>query len=168
MTRLRHLRPDVVGRGSATPPGRRCGKLRRVSDPHDLRRFVDAQSHTYEQALAELRAGAKRTHWMWFVFPQIAGLGRSGMAQRFAIRHIVEARAYLEHPLLGRRLVECCRALTALDTDDAVAVMGSIDAQKLRSSMTLFARADPGRPVFREVLDHYFGGAEDDATTSRL
>ena len=139
-----------------------------MSDPSDLRRFVDAQAHTYDQALAELRAGAKRTHWMWFVFPQVAGLGRSGMAQRFAIADLDEARAYLAHPVLGRRLVECARALTALDTDDAVAVMGGIDAQKLRSSMTLFAHADPGQPVFREVLEHYFGGAEDEATTSRL
>ncbi|CCG04414.1 DUF1810 domain-containing protein [Blastococcus saxobsidens] len=139
-----------------------------MSDPHDLRRFVDAQTNTYDQALAELRAGSKRTHWMWFVFPQIAGLGRSGMAQRFAIADLDEARAYLAHPVLGRRLVESARALTALDTDDPVAVMGSIDAQKLRSSMTLFAHAAPDQPVFREVLDHYFGGTEDDATTSRL
>ncbi len=139
-----------------------------MSDPHDLRRFVDAQANTYEQALAELRDGSKRTHWMWFVFPQIAGLGRSGMAQRFAIADLDEARAYLAHPVLGRRLVECARALTALDVDDPVQVLGSIDAQKLRSSMTLFAHADPGQPVIREVLDHYFGGAEDEATTSRL
>ena len=139
-----------------------------MTDPSDLRRFVDAQSHTYEQALAELRAGEKRTHWMWFVFPQIAGLGRSGMAQRFAIADLEEARAYLAHPVLGRRLVECARALTALDVDDPVRVMGPIDAQKLRSSMTLFAHADPGQPVFREVLDHFFEGVEDDATTSRL
>ncbi|WP_347057417.1 DUF1810 domain-containing protein [Blastococcus sp. HT6-30] len=139
-----------------------------MSDPFDLRRFVDAQAHTYDQALAELRAGEKRTHWMWFVFPQIAGLGRSGMAQRFALSGLAEARAYLAHPVLGRRLVECARALTALDTEDPVRVMGSVDAQKLRSSMTLFAHAAPDQPVFREVLDHYFGGAEDEATTSRL
>ncbi|MCZ2859948.1 DUF1810 domain-containing protein [Blastococcus sp. VKM Ac-2987] len=139
-----------------------------MSDSSDLRRFVDAQAQTYDQALAELRAGEKRTHWMWFVFPQIAGLGRSGMAQRFALSGLDEARAYLAHPVLGRRLVECSRALTALDTDDPVRVMGSIDAQKLRSSMTLFARAAPEQPVFREVLDHFFAGAEDEATTSRL
>ncbi|SEM13949.1 Uncharacterized protein, DUF1810 family [Blastococcus sp. DSM 46786] len=139
-----------------------------MSDPFDLRRFVDAQTQTYDQALAELRAGQKRTHWMWFVFPQVEGLGKSGMAQRYAISGLDEARAYLAYPVLGRRLVECARALTALDTEDAVAVLGPVDAQKLRSSMTLFAQADPGQPVFREVLDHYFGGAEDDATTSRL
>ncbi|MGY1826975.1 DUF1810 domain-containing protein [Blastococcus sp. SYSU DS0541] len=139
-----------------------------MSDPFDLRRFVDAQTQTYDQALAELRAGQKRTHWMWFLFPQIEGLGRSGMAQRFAISGLDEARAYLAHPVLGRRLVECARALTALDTADPVEVMGGIDAQKLRSSMTLFAHAAPDQPVFREVLDHYFGGVEDDATTARL
>jgi uncharacterized protein (DUF1810 family) len=92
-----------------------------VSDPFDLRRFVDAQAHTYDQALAELRAGEKRTHWMWFVFPQIAGLGHSGMARRFAISGLEEARAYVAHPTLGRRLVECARALTDLDTADATA-----------------------------------------------
>ena len=139
-----------------------------MSDPHDLQRFVDAQRSTYDQALAELRAGQKRTHWMWFVFPHIAGLGRSGMAQRFALADLDQARAYLAHPVLGPRLVECARALTDLDVDDPVQVMGSIDAKKLRSSMTLFAHAAPDQPVFRQVLDHYFAGAEDDATTSRL
>jgi uncharacterized protein (DUF1810 family) len=139
-----------------------------VSDPFDLRRFVDAQAHTYDQALAELRAGAKRTHWMWFVFPQIEGLGRSGMAQRYAIRDLDEATAYAAHPVLGPRLRESARALTALDTEDAGAVLGPIDAMKLHSSMTLFARAVPDEPVFREVLDHYFGGQEDEGTTQRL
>jgi uncharacterized protein (DUF1810 family) len=134
----------------------------------DLQRFVDAQSQTYDQALAELRAGHKRTHWMWFVLPQLAGLGRSAMAQRFALRDLDEARAYLAHPVLGRRLVECARALTALDTTDPVEVFGSVDAQKLRSSMTLFALAAPDQPVFREVLDHYFDGEADEATTSRV
>jgi uncharacterized protein (DUF1810 family) len=139
-----------------------------VTDPFDLQRFLDAQEHTYQQALAELRAGEKRTHWMWFVFPQIAGLGHSGMARRFAISGLDEARAYVAHPTLGRRLVESARALTDLDTADADRVLGPVDAQKLRSSMTLFARAAPDEPVFREVLDHYFDGTEDDATTSRL
>ena len=139
-----------------------------VSDPYDLQRFLDAQAQTYDQALAELRAGEKRTHWMWFVFPQLAGLGRSGMAQRFAISGLDEARAYLAHPTLGRRLVECARALTGLDTADPDRVLGPVDEQKLRSSMTLFAHAAPDEPVFREVLDHYFDGIEDDATTGRL
>jgi uncharacterized protein (DUF1810 family) len=136
--------------------------------PYDLQRFLDAQAQTYDQALAELRDGQKRTHWMWFVFPQVAGLGRSGMAQRFSISCLPEARAYAAHPTLGRRLVECARALTDLDTADPVAVFGSVDAQKLQSSMTLFALAVPDEPVFRQVLDHYFAGAEDEGTTSRV
>ena len=139
-----------------------------MTDPFYLQRFFDAQAHTYQQALAELRAGEKRTHWMWFVFPQLAGLGRSGMAQRFAISGLPEARAYLGHPTLSRRLIESARALTGLDTADPVAVFGPGDAMKLQSSMTLFAQAAPEEPVFREVLDHYFGGALDEGTTSRL
>src|SRR4051794_17370938 len=154
--------PD--GPGASCPEG--CDAAG-VTDPHGLQRFVDAQSQTYDQALAELRAGAKRTHWMWFVFPQIAGLGRSGMAQRFAISGLEEARAYIGHPTLGRRLVESARALTGLDTADPVAVFGPVDARKLQSSMTLFARAAPDEPVFREVLDHYFAGAEDTGTLDR-
>ena len=134
----------------------------------DLRRFVDAQEQTYAQALAELRAGRKRTHWMWCVFPQIAGLGRSGIAQRFAIRDLDEARAYIAHPVLGPRLVECARALTALDTEDPAEVLGDVDAQKLRSSLTLFTLAAPDEPVFRDALDHYFDGDLDEATTSRV
>jgi uncharacterized protein (DUF1810 family) len=141
-----------------------------VTDDFDLQRFVDAQNSggTYDTALRELRNGAKRSHWMWFVFPQIAGLGRSATAQRYALPGLDEARAYLAHPVLGPRLLECARALTGLAGTDAARVFGSIDAQKLRSSMTLFARAAPDEPLFRQVLDQYFGGAEDDATTSRL
>ena len=135
----------------------------------DLSRFLDAQAGgTYEQALAELRAGHKQGHWIWFVLPQIAGLGRSPTAQHYAIADLAEARAYLAHPVLGRRLVESARALTALDAHDPAAVMGSVDAMKLRSSMTLFALAAPDEPVFREVLDHYFGGVPDEATLTRL
>ncbi|MCZ2817958.1 DUF1810 domain-containing protein [Modestobacter sp. VKM Ac-2984] len=141
-----------------------------MTDPFSLSRFVDAQDSggTYDQALAELRAGRKTSHWMWFVLPQLTGLGSSAMAQRYAISGLDEARAYLAHPVLDPRLRECARALTALDTDDPVAVLGSIDAQKLRSSMTLFARAAPDEPLFGQVLDQYFAGAEDAATTSRL
>jgi uncharacterized protein (DUF1810 family) len=140
-----------------------------VSDPFDLQRFVDAQESagTYGRALRELRDGAKRGHWMWFVFPQIAGLGRSPTAQHYAVSGLDEARAYLAHPILGPRLVESASALTALDTTDAVRVLGSVDAMKLKSSMTLFAHAAPDEPVFRAVLDQYFAGAEDEATTSR-
>jgi uncharacterized protein (DUF1810 family) len=139
-----------------------------VSDDFDLQRFVDAQRDTYDIALAELRAGAKRSHWMWFVFPQIAGLGRSATARHFAISGVAEARAYLAHPVLGPRLAECTQALLDLDSTDAVAVLGSIDAQKLRSSMTLFAQVQPDEPRFRAVLERYFAGRDDDATTSRL
>jgi uncharacterized protein (DUF1810 family) len=141
-----------------------------VDDPYDLTRFVDAQDRggTYEQALAELRAGSKRSHWMWFVFPQVAGLGRSSTAQHFAVSGLAEARAYLAHPVLGPRLVEATRALTGLPGSDPERVLGPVDAQKLRSSMTLFAVADPGQPVFGEVLDQYFAGQRDEATTTRL
>ncbi|WP_097196012.1 DUF1810 domain-containing protein [Blastococcus aggregatus] len=139
-----------------------------MSDPFDLQRFVDAQGDSYGTALAELRDGAKRGHWMWFVFPQVAGLGRSATAQHFAISGLDEARAYLAHPVLGPRLRECARALVELGAADPVVVLGSVDAQKLRSSMTLFAHADPAEPGFRAVLDRYFDGREDDATTSRL
>ncbi len=133
-----------------------------------LDRFVEAQDGVYDQALAELRAGRKTSHWMWFVFPQIAGLGRSAMAQRYAIASLDEARAYLAHPVLGPRLAECAEVLTALDGTSAEAVFGGIDAVKLRSSMTLFAHAAPDEPVFRAVLDQYFAGAEDAATLDRI
>ena len=135
-----------------------------------LDRFVLAQDSggTYDSAIADLRAGRKRGHWMWFVFPQIAGLGRSSTAQRYAIADLAEAQAYLAHPVLGPRLLECAHALTELETDDPVDVLGSIDAMKLRSSMTLFARAAPDEPVFSRVLDEFFGGALDEATTSRV
>ena len=141
-----------------------------MDDDHGLQRFVEAQDRdgTYDQALRELRAGRKRSHWMWFVFPQVAGLGRSGTAQFYAVSGLPEARAYLAHPVLGPRLRECAEALTGLDTTDPVAVFGPVDAQKLRSSMTLFAAAAPDEPVFRSVLGQYFDGAEDEATTSRL
>jgi uncharacterized protein (DUF1810 family) len=141
-----------------------------VTDPFDLQRFVRAQDAggTYEAALGELRAGRKRSHWMWFIFPQVAGLGRSATAQHFAVSGLAEAAAYLAHPVLGPRLVRAARVLTELDRTDPVAVLGPVDAQKLRSSMTLFARADPAQTVFQQVLDRFFGGVPDEATTSRL
>jgi uncharacterized protein (DUF1810 family) len=136
----------------------------------DLDRFVDAQDarDTYPEALRELRAGYKQGHWMWFVFPQIAGLGRSSTAQHFAISGLPEAVAYLAHPVLGPRLLECARVLTELPETDAVRVFGSIDAQKLQSSMTLFSLAAPDERVFRDVLDQYFAGTSDPGTTSRV
>jgi uncharacterized protein (DUF1810 family) len=138
----------------------------RVSDddPYRLNRFVEAQEGTYPHAVAELRDGAKRSHWMWFVFPQIAGLGRSSMAQAYAISGLDEARAYLAHPVLGPRLRECAGILVDGFAGDAERIF----AMKLRSSMTLFARAAPDEPVFRTVLDRFYGGAEDDATLARL
>jgi uncharacterized protein (DUF1810 family) len=140
-----------------------------VSDPFGLERFVGAQDGgVYEQALRELRAGAKRGHWMWFVFPQVAGLGRSSTAQHYALAGLEEARAYLAHPVLGPRLVECAQALLELSGRDPVRVLGSVDAVKLRSSMTLFEAAAPDERVFAEVLERWFDGERDEATTTRL
>ena len=141
-----------------------------MSDPHDLARFTEAQDAggTYDRALAELRAGRKTSHWMWFVFPQIAGLGRSPAAQRYAIVSPAEARAYVEHPVLGPRLVESAEALLTHPDSSAREILGGIDAVKLRSSMTLFAHADPTQPLLRAVLEQYFDGQEDPATTALL
>jgi len=140
-----------------------------VSDPFDLERFVRAQDGgTYDEALRELRDGAKRGHWMWFVFPQVAGLGRSPTAQRYAISGLEEAHTYLAHPVLGARLLECAQALLALPGRDPGAVLGPVDAVKLRSSMTLFEAAAPDERVFGEVLERYFDGERDAATTTRL
>lgn len=138
-----------------------------VTSPFDLQRFLDAQDDagTYDQALRELRAGEKRSHWMWFVFPQLAGLGRSPMAQHYAISGIEEARAYAAHPILGVRLGDCARALLALEETDAERILGAVDAQKLHSSMTLFAAAAPDEAVFKAVLDQYFDGKPDPGTT---
>ena len=138
-------------------------------DPFDLDRFVTAQDadDTYATALGELRRGRKRSHWMWFVFPQVSGLGRSPVAKHFELTGADEARAYLAHPVLGPRLLECARAVAALEGHDAVAVLGPVDAAKLRSSMTLFGYVDP-EPVFAEVLDRYFDGQRDPETLRRL
>jgi uncharacterized protein (DUF1810 family) len=139
-------------------------------DPFDLQRFRAAQQQggAYDAALAELRAGHKRSHWIWFVFPQLDGLGSSPMARRYAIRSLDEARAYLADDVLGARLRECCEALLALGSAaDAEAVLGGIDAIKLRSSMTLFALAAPGDPTFGQVLERYYDG-QADAATERL
>jgi uncharacterized protein (DUF1810 family) len=138
--------------------------------PYDLERFVTAQDArgTYASALAELRAGRKTGHWMWFVFPQIAGLGLSEMSRRYAISSLEEARAYLAHPILGQRIEECARTLTESTGGSARDIFGSVDATKLRSSMTLFARAAPDNPLFQDVLDRYFDGHADAATDERL
>jgi uncharacterized protein (DUF1810 family) len=140
-----------------------------MSDPHGLERFVAAQDRagTFTAAAGELRAGRKRSHWMWFVFPQIAGLGQSPMSQTYAISSLEEARAYLAHPVLGPRLVECAGVVADLEGRTAQEIFGGIDAMKFRSSMTLFAHADPANPLFGRVLDMYFGGVPDE-TTERL
>ena len=122
----------------------------------------------HDRAVAELRAGRKQSHWMWFVFPQIAGLGRSPTAQRYAIRSLDEARAYLADPTLGPRLRACSEVLLDLGQSDPGPIFGGIDAAKLRSSMTLFARAAPDEPVFQAVLDRYFDGAADELTEQLL
>jgi uncharacterized protein (DUF1810 family) len=137
-----------------------------VADAFDLERFVAAQSanDTYARALDELRRGRKTSHWMWFVFPQIAGLGQSQMSRTYAIASLAEAQAYLRHPVLGRRLLECAALVANAAPPTAEHIFGSIDAVKLRSSMTLFLRAAPNEPVFQQVLDRYFEGAPDPAT----
>jgi uncharacterized protein (DUF1810 family) len=135
-------------------------------DPYGLGRFVAAQDahRTYEAAAAELRRGRKTSHWMWFVFPQIAGLGFSATSQRYAISSLDEARAYLAHPVLGPRLIECAGIVAATQGRTAEQIFGEIDAMKLRSSVTLFLRAAPGEPVFAGVLTEYFDGEPDPAT----
>ena len=141
-----------------------------TEDPYDLQRFVAAQDAggTYERAAAELRGGRKTSHWMWFIFPQIAGLGYSPAAQTYAITSLAEARAYLAHPVLGARLVECAAILTQVSGRTAEQILGEVDAMKLRSSITLFLHAAPGEPVFRHVLDQYFDGIPDSATEQRI
>ena len=139
-------------------------------DEADLERFVRAQDDelAFDRAVAELRRGRKSSHWMWFVFPQIAGLGQSPMSKRYAIRSLAEARAYLRHPVLGPRLLECAGILAAHQDRSAQQIFGELDARKLQSSMTLFARAAPDEAVFTDVLDRYFGGMPDPATDQRL
>jgi uncharacterized protein (DUF1810 family) len=141
-----------------------------VDDPYDLERFVAAQDAggTYDRAVEELKAGRKTSHWMWFVFPQIAGLGQSATSKRFAITSLEEARAYLAHTRLGPRLLECAGIVARAKGRGAEQILGTIDAQKLRSSMTLFMQAAPDEPLFEQVLDRFFGGQPDPATDDRL
>ena len=134
----------------------------------NLQRFLDAQATAYPQALAEIKAGRKRSHWMWYVFPQIQGLGVSSTAQHYAIRDAAEAAAYLRHPVLGARLVEISSELVKLPGSEAGRVFGSPDDLKLRSAMTLFAAVPGADPVFQAVLNKYFGGAPDAQTLRRL
>jgi uncharacterized protein (DUF1810 family) len=141
-----------------------------LSDTYDLARFLTAQDSggTYDRAVEELRRGRKTSHWMWFVFPQIAGLGVSATSRRYAISSLAEARAYLAHPVLGPRLKECASLVLQAQAPSAVRIFGDIDAQKLQSSMTLFLRAAPDEPLFQQVLDQYFGGRADAGTDELL
>lgn len=133
-----------------------------------IERFLKAQENDYETALAEIRAGRKRSHWIWYIFPQLEGLGHSMTAEYYGISGMEEAKEYLAHPVLRQRLVEISRALLELPTNDAYAVMGSPDNLKLRSSMTLFALADPSCTVFKQVLDKFFAGRMDEKTKELL
>ena len=137
-------------------------------DPHGLERFLDAQAPVIDTVLAELAAGRKRSHWMWFVFPQVAGLGFSAMAQRFAIGSLAEAQAYHAHPVLGARLGRCTELVLAVQGRGITAILGSPDDVKFRSSMTLFGRAAPGDARFPAALNRFFGGEPDPATLARL
>jgi len=136
----------------------------RADDPFDLNRFVQAQAPIYADALAELSAGCKRSHWMWFIFPQIDGLGFSETTKRYSIKTLAEARTYLAHPVLGARLVECTRTILALEGGTALGIFGKPDDMKLQSSMTLFASISPASSVFSAVLDKYFKGKPDPRT----
>ncbi len=137
-------------------------------DPHDLDRFVQAQAANYPQALAELRAGQKRSHWSWYVLPQLRGLGSSPMSVRYGIASLAEARAYLAHPLLGHRLRECVTAMNAHASLSASDILGQVDAQKFCSCLTLFAQASALEPMFTQALQHYFSGKPDAATLAIL
>lgn len=141
-----------------------------MNDPHHLSRFAAAQNHgdRYRHVVAELEAGRKATHWMWYVFPQMAGLGRTATSREYAIHSLAEARAYLRHPVLGLRLRECAHLLLAIEGRTAQDILGGIDAMKLRSSMTLFNQAAPDEPVFVQVLAKYFDAAPDEQTLRLL
>jgi uncharacterized protein (DUF1810 family) len=139
-----------------------------MADPYHLDRFLKAQEDSYDTALDELRAGRKRSHWIWFIFPQIAGLGHSPTSQYYAIKSLEEAIAYLAHPILGRRLHECLKALQTLEQTDANQVFGELDAVKFRSSLTLFAEADPADPIVEVALDRWFDGRKDERTLRLL
>ena len=133
-------------------------------DPYDLNRFVQAQEGVYERALSEIRSGRKRSHWMWYIFPQYDGLGFSPTSKRYAIKSVAEAEAYLRHPVLGPRLVECCEAAVSVEGLSAADLFGVPDDLKLRSCATLFAAVAPRGSVFEQVLDRFYGGARDDRT----
>jgi uncharacterized protein (DUF1810 family) len=135
-----------------------------ATDPYDLNRFLEAQEDDYARALAEIRNGRKRSHWMWYIFPQFDGLGHSSMSKRYSIKSVAEAEAYLRHPTLGPRLVECCEAALSVEGRSAHEIFGSPDDFKLRSCATLFAQVSPPGSLFHRLLDKYFEGGRDDRT----
>ena len=139
-----------------------------MSDPYNLQRFVDAQNPVYDKVCSELRDGRKKSHWMWFIFPQVDGLGSSELARKFAISSLAEAAAYLAHPVLGSRLTECTRLVNLVEGRPIEQIFGFPDDLKFRSSMTLFVHATPDNRVFVDALQKYFGGEFDPATLARL
>jgi uncharacterized protein (DUF1810 family) len=154
-------RPDVWAKLS-TAGGERVSAD--ASDPHDLNRFVRAQENVYAQALEEIQWGQKRSHWMWYLFPQFDGLGQSSTSKKYSIKSVAEAEAYLEHPVLGPRLIECCEAALKIEGRSAHTIFGSPDDLKLRSCATLFAQASPRGSAFHRLLDKYFDGDRDEQT----
>lgn len=144
------------------------GQIDGAGDPHDLSRFLRAQEGVYATALAEIRRGRKRTHWMWYIFPQYVGLGFSATSMRYAIKSVAEAKDYLDHAVLGPRLIECAEAAVAVDARSAREIFGSPDDLKLRSSATLFAVVSPGGSVFERLLEKYFNGERDASTLALL
>ena len=145
-----------------------ANKPARLDDPHNLSRFVQAQADDYDQALAEIRSGRKRSHWMWYIFPQVEGLGFSSTSRRYAIKSVAEAEAYLSHPVLGPRLIECVEALLGVEGRSAFEIFGSPDDMKLRSCATLFACVSPAGSVFDRLLDKYFPSGRDGKTLALL
>ena len=144
-------------------------EMNNESESHfDLNRFVTAQDGVYPKALLELRNGDKRGHWIWFILPQLAGLGKTATSSKYGIKDLDEAKAYLDHPLLGPRLLECCEALLAVEGKSALQIAGHPDVLKLRSCLTLFLRADPGQATFRQLLEKYYQGEEDPLTLKLL
>ena len=133
-------------------------------DPYELKRFVQAQEDDYLSALSEIRAGCKKSHWMWYIFPQFDGLGYSAMSRRYSIKSIAEAEAYLRHPVLGPRLLECCKAVLGVEGKSAIQIFGSPDDMKLRSCATLFAQVSPPESAFERLLNRYFQGERDEQT----
>lgn len=143
-------------------------KAESSDDPYDLDRFVSAQAAVYEKALSELKSGHKRSHWMWYIFPQVEGLGYSSTSRHYAIKSLEEAKAYLAHPTLGPRLLECAEAVMKVEGRSATQIFGSPDDMKLRSCATLFARASPAGSVFERLLNKYYEGEPDARTLQRL